>query len=128
MENTSIRLRRIMDERDLKQRDILEKAAPYCEKYKIKLNKSDLSQFVNGKVVPGQWKLTILGMALDVSEAWLMGYDVPMEREKTPTPVSEDGLDKELINRLRQLTPEEIAKTDAFVQGLLASRSTGASH
>ena len=110
METTALRLRRIMEERGLKQRDILEKAAPYCEKYKIKLNKSDLSQFVNGKVVPGQWKLTILGMALGVSETWLMGYDVPMEREK-PTPVTEDGLedplDKQLMEDVKKLTPDQ---------------------
>ena len=110
METTALRLRRIMEERGLKQRDILEKAAPYCEKYKIKLNKSDLSQFVNGKVVPGQWKLTILGMALGVSETWLMGYDVPMEREK-PTPVTEDGieepLDKQLMEYVKKLTPDQ---------------------
>ena len=110
METTALRLRRIMEERGLKQRDILEKAAPYCEKYKIKLNKSDLSQFVNGKVVPGQWKLTILGMALGVSETWLMGYDGPMEREK-PTPVTEDGLedplDKQIMEYVKKLTPDQ---------------------
>lgn len=81
-ETTSIRLKRIMEERNLKQSDILAKAKPFCEKYNVKLGKSDLSQFVSGKVAPGQWKLTILGLALNVSEAWLMGLDVPMERKK----------------------------------------------
>lgn len=78
--STSDRLKQIMKERNLKQVDILEKAQPYCQKYNVKLGKSDLSQFVSGKVEPGQWKLTVLGRALDVNEAWLMGYDVPMER------------------------------------------------
>lgn len=104
-ENTSIRLRRIMDERNLKQSDILRLAEPFCEKYKIKLGKSDLSQFVSGKVEPGQWKLTILGLALNVSEGWLMGLDVPMQREVEPTPLSFPGsstihltpLEKEII-------------------------------
>ena len=77
---TAQRLRQIMAERNLKQSDILELAVPYCKKYGVKLNKSDLSQFVNGKVVPGQWKLTILGLALGVNEAWLMGLDVSPER------------------------------------------------
>ena len=80
MQTTSDRLKYLMNERKLKQVDILEMVKPYCEKYKIKMGKSDLSQFVNGKVNPGQSKLSILGMALDVSEAWLMGLDVPMER------------------------------------------------
>lgn len=125
METTAIRLRRIMEERGLKQRDILEKAAPYCEKYKVKLNKSDLSQFVNGKVVPGQWKLTILGMALGVSETWLMGYDVPMEREQ-PTPATEDGLedplDKQLMEYVKKLTPDQKAFLLAQLKALIAQQ------
>lgn len=84
--STSERLRQIMDERNLKQTDILALTRPYCEKYNVKLGKSDLSQFVNGKVIPGQWKLTILGLALNVSEAWLMGLDVPMERKNCAHP------------------------------------------
>ena len=85
-ENISIRLRKLLEMKDLKQTDVLKLAEPYCKKYNIKLNKSDLSQFVNGKNEPGQWKLTILAMTLDVSEAWLMGYDVPMERESGKKP------------------------------------------
>lgn len=78
-ENTSMRLKRIMRDRNLKQVDILEMAKPYCDNFNVKLNKNDLSQYVSGKVEPGQIKLSILSMALNVSEAWLMGYDVPMQ-------------------------------------------------
>lgn len=42
--------------------------------------------------------------------------------KKSPSSTSEDGLDAELVQRLTALTPEELAKVDAFVQGLLASR------
>ena len=79
--NTSKRLKEIMDTRGLKQVDILEMAKPYCQKYGIRLGRNDLSQYVSGKVTPGQEKLTILGLALGVTETWLMGYDVPMERD-----------------------------------------------
>ena len=72
-----------MSARHLKQIDILNLAKPYCEKYGVKLNRNDLSQYVNGKVEPGQTKLTVLGKALGVSEPWLMGYDVPMDSSKT---------------------------------------------
>ncbi len=81
IENTSIRLKRIMKDRHLKQVDILEKCKPFCEKYNITMNKSDISQYVSGKNEPGSKKLTILGLALGVTETWLMGYDVPMSRE-----------------------------------------------
>ena len=80
IQSTSDRLKEIMSTRNLRQVDILNLAKPYCEKFNIKLGRNDLSQYVNGKVDPGQEKLTILGLALDVSETWLMGYDVPMNR------------------------------------------------
>lgn len=81
LESTSTRLKRIMADRNLRQVDILNIAKPYCEKFGVKLGKNDLSQYVSGKVEPRQEKLTILGLALDVNEAWLMGYDVSIARE-----------------------------------------------
>ncbi|MBS6300532.1 MAG: hypothetical protein KH456_06885 [Lachnospira eligens] len=78
--NTSKRLQEIMKEKNYRQVDILNICEPYCKKFNIKLNKNDLSQYVNGKVEPGQEKLSILSLALDVSEVWLMGYDVPKAR------------------------------------------------
>lgn len=121
-ENTSTRLKMIMDQRGLKQADILRLAQPYCEKYKIKMGKSDLSQFVNGKVEPGQWKLTILGLALDVSEAWLMGLDVPMEREIASVSMEEDGRIKEFVGLFNQLTTEQQALIIAQIKGILSAR------
>lgn len=76
------RLNQIMSERNLKQVDILELCQPYCKKFNVKLNKNDLSQYVSGKVVPKQDKLSILSMALDVNEVWLMGYNLPSGRKE----------------------------------------------
>lgn len=78
--NTANRLRQIMEERHLKQIDILNACSPFCKKYDVKMNKSDISQYISGKAEPSQNKLFILGSALNVSETWLMGFDVPMER------------------------------------------------
>lgn len=80
--NTASRLQEIMDTRKIKQVDILALCKPFCEKYGVRLGRNDLSQYVNGKVEPGSEKLTILGLALGVNEAWLMGYDVSPERKK----------------------------------------------
>ena len=79
-ENTAIRLKKIMSDRNLRQVDILNMTVPYCQKYDVKMNKSDISQYCSGKTEPNQDKLFVLGMALNVSEAWLMGFDVPMNR------------------------------------------------
>lgn len=56
--------------------------------------------------------------ALKCTPQHLMGWGI----EEQPVPSKEDGLDSELIKRLTQLTPEEVAKVDAFVQGILAAR------
>lgn len=83
-ESTSDRLEQLMNERKLKQVDILNLSLPYCKKYNIKMNKSDISQYVSGKVEPSQEKLVVLGMALNVSEAWLMGFDVsPIRKDNS---------------------------------------------
>lgn len=111
--NTANRLKETMAERNIKQVDILRLAKPFCEKYGVKLAKNDLSQYVSGKVEPGQEKLTILGLALNVSEAWLMGFDVPKEREskKEQPPVSGElsNVKRELIDFVDELTDEQAA-------------------
>ena len=83
--NTRERLQYYMSEFGLKQSDIIDKCKPYCNKYGIALGKSALSLYLSGKVEPKQDKIFILAKGLHVSEAWLMGFDVPMDppsREK----------------------------------------------
>lgn len=78
---TSDRLKEIMAKKGLKQIDILNKALPFCKKYNVKLGRNDLSQYISGKVEPGQKKLTVLAETLGVNETWLMGYDVPVSAD-----------------------------------------------
>ena len=80
---TADRLRDIMTSRNLRQVDILRMCQPYCAKHGVKMNKSDISQYLSGKAEPSQDKLIVLGMALGVQESWLMGFDVP-EIKKEP--------------------------------------------
>ena len=81
-ETTSVRLKKIMEDRKLRQIDILNLTKPFCNEYSVKMNKSDISQYVSGKNEPNQEKLFVLSKALNVSEAWLMGYDVPSKPVK----------------------------------------------
>ena len=46
-----------------------------------KIPKSAISQYVSGAFEPKQDRVELIAEALNVSEAWLMGFDVPMERE-----------------------------------------------
>lgn len=81
--NTTERLKEIMAERHLRQVDVLNLAKPFCEKYGVKLTKPDISQYLSHQVEPGREKLFILALALEVDDAWLMGYDVAKERTAT---------------------------------------------
>jgi len=44
------------------------------------LSKARISQYTNGVYEAKQKALYLIARALNVSEAWLMGHDVPMER------------------------------------------------
>lgn len=44
------------------------------------LDKGAVSCYMSGKYEPKQKAIGLLARALDVSEMWLWGYDVPMER------------------------------------------------
>ena len=118
--STSARLKEIMNEKGLKQVDILIKAKPFCEKYGVRLGKNDLSQYINGKFEPGQEKLTILGLALDVNEAWLMGYDVEKSRDKAPVPTGDD--DDELAKRIAKALKSASKEKQEAVLTLLEGR------
>ena len=54
--------------------------------------KSAMSQYVSGKFIPKQTRIYLLSKALNVNEAWLMGYDVPMERNN---PENKEGTPSE---------------------------------
>lgn len=45
-----------------------------------KVPKSSLSLYLSGAYEPKQGRIYAMARVLNVSEAWLMGYDVPMER------------------------------------------------
>ena len=114
-ESTSVRLKKIMNIKNLRQVDILNLTLPYCKKYGVKMNKSDISQYCSGKTEPNQKKLFVLGCALNVNEAWLMGFDVPMERSLA----SEDPERISLIpvvDKIYDEFKEQQKRMDAFVQ------------
>jgi transcriptional regulator with XRE-family HTH domain len=57
------------------------KAVDLCEKTKIP--KGAISYYLSGKSTPKADRLYIICKALDVSEAWMLGYDVEMAKTKT---------------------------------------------
>lgn len=52
---------------------------------RFRVSRSTISQYLSGAVVPKRDRLVLIADALNLSPLWLMGYDVPPERE-TPLP------------------------------------------
>lgn len=90
---TAERIREAMEDLGLRQADVMRLVEPHCKNLGIKMNKSDLSQYLSGKFEPKQDKLMVLGLALGVSPAWLMGLDVPRtpRRKVNPKDAEEDA-------------------------------------
>ena len=120
-QTTSERLKLLLSERKLRQADVLEKIQPYCEKYGVKIPRNALSQYITGKVVPKQDKLAIIGMALDVSEAWLMGFDVPIQRQRSAS-VEADQSRAKISKLFTSLTDENQKKLLDYAQLLLTAQ------
>lgn len=80
---------------------------------KTGINKTTISYYMNGKTTPRSSKLYLIAQALDVSEAWLLGYDVAIHRSDAQK--KNDSLAK-LIVRLR--TDSEFFETVAALDKL----------
>lgn len=75
-ETTKDRLKELADSLGITQSDMCKKTG---------IPKSTMSLYWSGKRLPKQNNLTIIAQAYNVSETWLMGYDVPMSRKMSIT-------------------------------------------
>lgn len=66
------RLRKALNYRGMKPIDLANK---------LDLNKGIISQYLKGKYYPKQKRLSEIASILDVSETYLLGYDVPIGYE-----------------------------------------------
>lgn len=71
LETIAQRLRKAMDAANKKQADLVRETG---------LDRGSISSYLSGKYEPKQKAIYKLSKALDVSEAWLLGYEVPMGR------------------------------------------------
>lgn len=73
-EEFKVRLKKAMDARNMKAVDLCEKTG---------IPKGAVSYYLSGKSTPKADRLYLICKALDVSEAWMLGYDVEMVRTQT---------------------------------------------
>lgn len=62
------------------------------------IDKGSISSYLSGRYVPKQEAVHKLAVALDVSEMWLLGYDVPMSRVSSQ---KDSGVISDVAARLR---------------------------
>lgn len=85
MDTVANRIKEGMRIRGFKQADIVERSG---------INKGALSCYISGKYIPKQNSIYLIAKALDVSESWLMGADVPMDRNPTVITIDAEPLRK----------------------------------
>lgn len=73
---------------------------------KTKLSKSTISHYMSGYTKPKSDKLFILSNALNVNEQWLMGLDVPMEKDYYSQFLTPHTICFEITARSLQYSPE----------------------
>lgn len=65
------------------------------------INKSNITRYLKGDYEAKQDVVHRIAVRLDVSESWLMGYDVPMQKESPPALVNNDPELTEILERTR---------------------------
>lgn len=118
--STSDRLKEIMRIRQLKQADLARATG---------LAKGGISNYITGRYEPKSDVISKLAKALNCSEMWLWGYDVPMDRQvqKTISPeereLSEgEKMWLELYNRVSDETRVTLTKMICSFEKLPADR------
>lgn len=89
--------------RNLKQSELCEMTG---------IPKSAMSQYISGAFKPKQDRVYLIAKALNTSEAWIMGYDVPLERnynetdtfDEKPSKKEKPPTEDEELNRFLKLT------------------------
>ena len=92
------------------------------------LGKSSISNWLSGRYIPKHEALCKMGIALDVSEMWLAGYDAPMERSvenpefdnlaKLMDRYRHDEQFKQLIVSINRLSPQHLTVLQSLVDAL----------
>ena len=93
------------------------------------MSHSTISRYLSGKMEPKQKAISLLARALNVTEMWLWGYDVPQERPmeqkkndnlvKVIARLREDPSFYELVTQLDKLSVDEYASIRQLISALV---------
>lgn len=112
------RLQEALDLRDMRPIDLCKKTG---------IPKNTLSYYLKGKTQPKADRIHQIGLALGVSEAWLLGYDVPRDRVDEPSTdevyivvsqMRDDPDFVQIVSVLAELPAEDYASIKHMVRAL----------
>lgn len=87
---------------------------------KTKIGKSSISTYISGEYEPKQKNIYKIAQALNVSEGWLMGFDVPMERApEIPSTETE-----QLAELLKQLPDDLVRQVLDYTRWLISQHKS----
>lgn len=86
---------------------------------KLGITQGAVSQWENGLTEPAVDQLIALAKIFDVSLYDLKGVDEPETKKEPATP---GGLNARFADRVTRLSPENLARFDAYLDGLLAAQ------
>lgn len=84
--------------------------------------KSAISQYMSGYAKPKQDRIHLISKALNINEAWLLGYNVPMERNSNELSNTENEYEIEIIKMLKNLNDEGKKLVYDYIDTLIASK------
>lgn len=103
------RLRQAMDYKGMNATELSDKTG---------ITKAAMSYYLNGRSEPKTDRLYLIAKALDVSEAWLLGYDVPIDRTEDQKEndelaevaerIKKDREFRRLIVQISRLNPQQV--------------------
>lgn len=109
MENISDRLKKALIIRNMTQSDLVRKTG---------IGKSSICTYLSGAYEPKQKNLYKIAKALNINEAWLMGYNIPFDKKSA----SEDALTKQIINSFNSLSDDKKQQAADFLRYLAESQ------
>ena len=116
IESCATRIKRALSIRNMTQSEL-------CRKTKIAT--SAMSEYVKGLYDPKQDKIYIMAQALNVDPVWLMGFDVPMEKEDKKISPNEDGSLTEgemvMLELFRQIPEDQQPVVLAMIRAALCT-------
>ena len=110
------RIKIALELRELTQSELAEKAH---------IDKGQLSSYLSGQYTPRQNNIDALSIALDGNEAWLMGFDAPMERQGSVVSSKlycNTEKEKSLIQSYRKLNSSNQDKGLSYIENLLTTQ------